>query len=138
MALPSEITALLLQGHTLAARVPLGREGWHAWAWVRPVMRCGHGFQEAVQDWTRTRQASGPYDDRIERFQVRYVELSDWHLDDRWFLDMDIAIHERPIRDDWREVSTEAEVAEVLAAWGVDSSLLDHPARVGYPDPPRM
>ena len=41
--------------------------------------------------------ASGFYDETIVRFQVRYVELSDWHLADSWFFDLDIAIEQRPI-----------------------------------------
>ena len=85
MAFPSDVATLLHQGHTLAARSSW-REGWHAWAWVRPVMRCGSTFREAVEEWSRTRQSDGAYDDCIERFQVRYVELSDWHLDDRLVL----------------------------------------------------
>ncbi len=137
MALPSEIAMLLHQGRTLAVRVNVAREGWHAWAWVRPVMRCGSTFREAVEGWSRTRQSDGAYDDVIERFQVRYVELSDWHLDDRWFWDMDLAIRERPITDDWREVATEEELTQLLVGWGVDVSLLSEPTQVGYPDPPR-
>ncbi len=132
-----EVMALLHQGCTLAARVPARREGWRAWVWLRPVMRCGRTFREAVREWTRTRYATGSYDEGIDRFQVRYVELSEWHLEERWILDMDIAIRERPIVDEWREVVTETELTELLAVWGVESGSLDDPARVNYPNPPR-
>jgi hypothetical protein len=101
-------------------------------------MRCGRTFKEAVHEWTRVGCASGPYDDTIERFQARYVEPSDWHLEDRWYWDMDVAIRPRPIVDEWREVVTEAQLAELLVAWGVDGSSLDHPERVHYPNPPRV
>src|SRR5205085_234262 len=97
MAIPPEMLSLLRQGEALAARAPALREGWSAWVWVRPLMRGGRTFRDAVRDWTLSRAASAPYDEEIERFEVRYVELSDWHLDDRWLMDLDVAIRERPI-----------------------------------------
>jgi hypothetical protein len=136
MALPPEVLALLRQGRILAARVPARQEGWHAWVWVRPVMRCGRTFQDAVREWTRTRSAAGSHDETIDGFEVRYVELSDWHLDDQWLWDLDLAIRERPIVDEWRVIIAEAELAQLLAIWGVESESLDDPIRVDYPHPP--
>jgi hypothetical protein len=138
MTLAPEIMALLHQGRTLAARAIPRRKGWHAWIWVRPLMRCGRTFQQAIEEWTRTRHAAAQYDGTIQRFQVRYVELSDRHLEDRWFRDMDLAIRERPVVDEWQEVTTEVELAELLTSWGVDSCSLDDPMKVNYPDPPRV
>ena len=40
-----------------------------------------------------------------------------------WFWDLDLAIRERPIEDDWREVSTESELLEWLVSRQVDVSL---------------
>ncbi len=98
-------------------------------------MKSGKTYAQVQAEWTRTRLASS-YDDTIARYQIRYVELSDWHLADEWAADLDIAIEQRPIIDKTMEVESEDALVETLSAWLSDLSQLQSPSAVHYPYPP--
>ncbi|HMZ80975.1 MAG TPA: hypothetical protein PLL06_14835 [Acidobacteriota bacterium] len=66
--------------------------------------------------------ASGFYDETIVRFQVRYVELSDWHLADSWFFD---------------EAKDRIELVQLLSRWITDLNALKPAFAVRYPYPPQ-
>src|SRR5687768_15777960 len=118
MRLPISVHTALHQGLELAAEIPCSRSGWHAWVWVRPILKCGKTLAQVQAEWTRTRLASRyDYDDTIERFEIRYAELSDWHLADEWATDLDLAIEQRPIVDNTTEVVDEAALVEVVSVW---------------------
>ena len=111
------------------------REDWRAWVWVRPHMKLGKTLGQVQAEWTRTRVAA-PYNDTIARYEVRYVELSEWHLADEWANDLDIAIEQRPIVDKTFEVEDEGALVEALSQWLPDLGQLRNPALVQYPYPP--
>src|SRR4028119_398647 len=106
MRLPSTVYTLLHRGQELAAEVPCTRPDWRAWVWVCPIMKSGKTYAQVQEERTRTRLASS-YDDTIAHFQIRYVELSSWHLADEWVNDLDVAIKERPIVDKIFQVDDE-------------------------------
>ncbi len=125
--LPVEILTTLRYGEALAASVPASRAGWRAWVYVRPRF--------ADSD-TRTVFPLPMNDDTSVRFSARRVELSEWHLDERWYWDMDIAIRERPILDQTFECENEIELEKQLLAWSCKPASLKLPHHVGYPEPP--
>ncbi|RYG75341.1 hypothetical protein EON80_01015 [bacterium] len=135
MSVPSSIATLLHRGKALAAEVHCQRPDWRAWVWVQPVMKNGKTLAQAQEEWTRTRSAT-LYDDTIDFYRIRYVELSQWHLSDEWFWDLDIAIKERPIVDENRIAESEAALEEILSVWLPELSQLTTPGSVDYPDPP--
>jgi hypothetical protein len=98
-------------------------------------MLCGTTYAQMREEWTRERRAAGRYDDTIDFFRVRYVELTEWHL--AWDWDLDLAIRERPILDIDEIATTEEELERILARWLRDPAQLRAPASVHYPDPPR-
>ncbi len=98
-------------------------------------MKSGKTYAQVRAEWTRTRLASF-YDGTILCYQIRYVELSDWHLADEWAADLDVAIEQRPIIDKTMDVEDEATLVEVLSAWLSDLSQLQSPSAVHYPYPP--
>ena len=136
MALPQTVQALLHRGEVLAAELPARRDGWRAWICVKPVMKDGRTYAQAIEEWTRTRVAETLYDDTIAHFIIRYVELSEWHLDVRWYFDLDLAIRELPIVDEWTTASDETDLERLLGRWLPDAIRLQAPAAVDYPDPP--
>ena len=137
MVLPERIETLLHRGEALAAELPRPRDGWRAWVWIKPMMKSGRTYAEALEEWTRTRVAQASYDGTISYFVVRYVELSEWHLDDRWYFDLDLAIKERPIVDKVTTASNQTELEHVLTQWLVDPTRLGSPSAADYPDPPQ-
>lgn len=128
MSLPAGIRNTLRYGESLAATVPPLHSGWHAWVYVEPQIN-------DTQDNTRFPLPLNK-DARI-KFSVRRVEISDWHLHDRWGWDMDVAIAERPILDEFIHAADEAALERVLAEWSCNPSDLKLPDQVGYPYPPR-
>jgi hypothetical protein len=134
-SLPHHIETQLKKGKDLASRVFCERDGWHAWVWVHPVMKSGQTWKQVQEERSRTRQAI-PYDDTIALYQVRLVELSDWHLTDEWLLDLDIAIQERPIVDENWEAPDVESLIKILFGLSVNFSRLRVPAAVDYPEPP--
>lgn len=136
MALPQRVNDLLHRGEVLAAEVPSERDGWRAWICVKPVMKAGRTYAQAIEEWTRTGMAEASYDDTIAHFIVRYVELSDWHLDDRWYFDLDLATKERPIVDELTTASDDMDLERWLKQWLPDAAGLQAPSAVDYPDPP--
>ncbi len=137
MALPENVQTLLHRGEPLAAELPMPREGWRAWVWIKPVMKAGRTYAQTLEEWTRTGVARASYDETISHFIVRYVELSEWHLDDRWYFDLDLAIRDRPIVDRSTTASNEMELEQMLSQWLSDPTRLESPSAVDYPDPPR-
>jgi hypothetical protein len=131
MSLPPRISRTLHRGEELAAEVRASRPGWRGWVHVRPIMRCGRSFQDVLEEWTRTREAREPYDDTIDLFRVRYVELTDWHI--AWDWDIDLAIRERPILELEEVATTEEELEQILSRWLPDLSRLRWPGAARFP-----
>ena len=136
MVLPESVQTSLHRGEALAAELPRPRDGWRAWVWIKPIMKAGRTYAETLEEWTKTRVAHSNYDDTISYFVVRYVELSEWHLDDRWYFDLDLAIKERPIVDKLMRASDDTALERVLSQWLADPSRLGSPSAADYPDPP--
>lgn len=130
-----EILSLLREGRALAARVAVNQCDWSAWVYILPIMRGGRTLSQAREEWTRERLAT-PFDGTIEYFNVRRVELYNWHLDDSRFFDLDDAIRERPITDIQQRADSQAALEEWLQKNGVERDSLADPAMVGYPYPP--
>lgn len=86
--------------------------GGDAWICVKPV--AGRTYAQAIEEWTRTGLAKASYDDTIAHFIVRYFELSDWHLYDRWYFDLDLAIKEQPIVDELTTASDDMDLERLL------------------------
>ena len=57
---------------------------------------------------------------------------------DRWYFDLDLAIKERPIVDEWTTASDDTDLERLLKQWLPDASALQAPAAVDYPDPPAV
>ena len=93
-------------------------------------MKAGRSYAQAIEEWTRTRVAEGSYDDTIAHFIVRHVQLSDWHLDDRWYFDLDLAIKERPIIDEWTTATDETDLVRLLKQWLPDATGLQAPSAI--------
>jgi hypothetical protein len=99
-------------------------------------MRCGLTYHEQLEEWTRTREALGRYDDEIASFTVRYTELSDWHLQPKWEWDLDISMSDRPVEDWFVAIPDKSTLVKFLALRLSDLNELRTPAEVDYPDPP--
>lgn len=137
MPLPLKVDNALRLGQNLAAIVTTTRPDWHGWVWVNPVMKIGKTYAQYVSECTLKGVASGFYDETIVRFQVRYVELSDWHLADSWFFDLDVAIEQRPIIDESYEAKDRIELVQLLSRWITDLNALKPAFAVRYPYPPQ-
>jgi hypothetical protein len=124
-------------GESLEAEVTASRPGWRAWVVVEPVMRGGRSYKQALEEWTPTRVHATPYDPTIQWLEVRYVELSEWHLDERWRWDLDLAIRERPTIDQTARATTMDELERMLEARQVDPDTLCELRASDYPDPSR-
>ena len=136
MHLPYHLKAILRTGNQVVAPVPIDRRGWYAWIWVSPKMRSGLTYRQQLEEWTRTRLADGMYDDIIESFQIRYTELSEWHLQEKWAWDLDAAMKERPVEDWILEVRDEDTLLRVLMSRLRHLDDLKRPDQVSYPFPP--
>jgi hypothetical protein len=136
MVLPQKVKDLFHRGEVLAAEVTAERAGWRAWICVKPIMNAGRTYAQAIEEWTRTGVAEVAYDDTISHFIVRHVELSEWHLDDRWYFDLDLAIKERPIVDEWTTAADDTALEHLLKRWLPYADVLQAPRSVDYPDPP--
>lgn len=134
MELPDELRYPLHQGEKLATEVA-AQPGSRAWVWVRPIMASGKTFAEALAAWNFSRRASESYDDSVVLFQVRRIELSEWHLSYLPY-DLDSALEQRPAPDEVVEVASENQLAEILSRWVGDLSRLKAPHLVEYPEPP--
>ena len=136
MALPVQVQNAFREGRALAAEIASPRAGWRAWVYVEPSMRGGKTYAEVLQEWTASREAGAAYDPAVAGYTIRYVELSDWHLSEEWYFDLDIAIRQRPIVDITIEVANDTELEGEITKWLDDVSLLRSPSAVDYPDPP--
>ena len=136
LELPERIKYDLHKGNILSANIPIDRDGWYAWISIEPIMKCGYSFSAQLEEWTRTRIAKGRYDDRIEKFYFRYIELSDWHLAEEWSWDMDIAMEERPVTDWITEIEDIDLLIRLISFWLKDLNKLYRPHQVNYPWPP--
>lgn len=130
MALPQPILNHLHLGGDIAAEVQATRAEYRAWVYAQALMETS--FQKARERWTRERQYE-PIDLSIKGYYVRYIELSEWHLE--WGYDLDYALKERPTIDLQMCVRDEQALEDILSQWCHDFSTLGLPQ--SYPDPPR-
>lgn len=79
-------------------------------------------------------RAGGAGETRERVYHLRYVELTDWHLEHPSGLGA--ALRERPPRDERLEVRGDSELERVLGQWLPDLAALRPPAEAGYPYPP--
>ncbi len=112
MALPEHILNRLHLGGDIAAEVPATQAEYHAWVYVEPLMETS--FQEARERWTRERRYQ-PFDFSLKGFFVRYIELSEWHLE--WGYDLDHALRKRPTIDLQMCARDEQALEHVLSQW---------------------
>ena len=136
MPLPKHIENFLHRGLDLAAKVQTKRAGWSAWIFVHPNMKSGLTYSQQLEEWTRTREARGPYDDAIASFTVRYTELSDWHLQPEFEWDMAIAMSQRPVEDWFLSIPDKDTLANFLESRIGHLDALRFPREVNYPQPP--
>ena len=129
MALPQHILNRLHLGGDIAAEVQATQADYRVWVYVQPLMETS--FQKARERWTRERQYE-PVDFSIKGYDVRYIELSAWHLD--WGDDLDYALKERPTIDLQMCVRDEHALEHMLSQWCHNFSTLGLPQ--SYPDPP--
>jgi hypothetical protein len=132
--LPAKIRNAFRLGIDLAARLPEPREGCFAWLWVQPIMKSGKTHAQVLNEWSLTGEASGPYDDTVARYLVRYVELTNWHIAQGY--EMDWAMGQRPVTDIRIEVEDEGQLVEVLGRWLADLHELRATNIADYPYPP--
>lgn len=125
--LPAETRNTLRYGEPMAAIVPAIRNSWRAWVYVRPELndsRNGHGFPLPLNN------------DEDIQYTVRRVELSEWHLDEKWAWDLDVAIEQQPILDEVIKVQDDTSLEAVLRRWSCDPADLSAPNFTAYPYPP--
>lgn len=125
--LPDQTRNTLRYGEPMAAVVPPVRAGWRAWVYVVPKLKnpnASRGFPLPLNN-----------DEDLE-YTVRRVELSDWHLDDKWAWDMDLAIAQQPILDEVVTVQDDDSLAAILGRWSCDPVALRAVSLVNYPYPP--
>lgn len=131
MALPQQILNRLHLGGDIAAEVPASQAEYRAWVYVQPLMETS--FQKARERWTRERQYE-PVDFSIKGYYIRYIELSEWHLE--WDYDLDHALKMRPTIDLQMCVRDEEALEQLLSQWCQNFSMLGLPQ--SYPDPSRI
>jgi hypothetical protein len=129
MAFPQPILSRLHLGGDIAAEVQATQPEYWAWVYVRPLMKTS--FPKARERWTRERQYQ-PVDFSIKGYYIRYIELSQWHLE--WGYDLDYALRERPTIDLQMCVRDEDALEQILSQWCHDFSTLGLPQ--SYPEPP--
>lgn len=130
MLIPQHILNRLHLGGDIAAEVQATQSEYRAWVYVQPLMEVS--FQEARKRWTLERRDQ-PFDFTVKGFFVRYIELSEWHLERSD--DLDYALRERPTIDLQVCVRDEQTLEHLLSQWCRDFSTLGLPQN--YPDPPR-
>ena len=128
MTLPSEVRNTLRYGESMAAEVPAKRDGGRAWVFVQPRS------PNETPEFPLTING----DCSSLRFYARRFELSEWHLNARWYLGIDLAVQQRPIHDAEIEVRDEDELARQLHAWCCDPAELRLPELVDYPIVPPL
>src|SRR5579884_1902994 len=129
MSLPQHILNRLHLGGDIAAEVQAMQAEYRAWIYAEPLVETS--FQQARKRWTREREYQ-PVDFSIKGYYVRYIELSEWHLE--WGYDLDYALRKRPTIDLQMCVRDEQALERLLSQWCHDFSALGLPQ--GYPDPP--
>ena len=130
MVLPLPILNRLHLGGDIAAEVQATQVGYRAWVYAQALMKTS--FHKAREHWMRQRQYQ-PADFSIKGYYVRYIELSQWHLE--WGYDLDYALKERPTIDLQMCVRDEQALEGLLSQWCHDFSTLGLPD--SYSDPPR-
>lgn len=132
MALPMRVLNRLRLGGSIEAEVPASQAEYYAWVYIQPLV--GISFQQARERWTLER-CYQPFDLSPKGFFVRYIELSEWHLE--WEDDIDYALEERrPMIDLQMCVWDEEALALLVSQWCHDFSTLRVPR--SYPDPPTI
>jgi len=130
MALPQSILNRLHLGGDIAAEVPASQAEYRAWVYAQPLMETS--FQKARERWTRERRFE-PVDFSIQGYYVRYIELSEWHLE--WGFDLDRALERRPTIDLQMCVRDEEALESLLSQWCHNFSTLGLPRDYPYPPP---
>lgn len=132
MALPLRVKNALSLGYDLAAPIPSELPEGRAWVYIEPKMKSGESYRTVKANWTRIREVNRSYDDTIEFYTVRLIEVSFWDEADLQYDDWYDNVKERIIRD----YRTELPDAEALEEWLLNSqtdlNLLGHPTSVGY------
>lgn len=130
MALPLRILNRLRLGGDIAAEIQATQAYYRAWIYAQPLQE--RTFQAARKRWTLQGQYT-PVDFTIRGYYVRYIELSEWHLE--WDDDLDYALQQRPTIDVQLCVRDEQALELLLSQWCQDFSILGLPQN--YPDPPK-
>lgn len=127
--LPPTVLNTLRYGEALATKVDVKRPGWTGWIFVEPRFATPSPSKQFPLPINDTSHAV--------RYSVRRIEMSEWHLDERWALDLDKAIEQRPIVDEIVESADEEELERALCRWSCDPESLNLASAVQYPHPPR-